>query len=213
MIFIDDQILINGTKNSAAFTATNVGDLFTSAAHGLSNGDILTFTTTGSLPAGTAINTWYYVIGATTNTFQVSLTPGGTAVVLTGDSSATCTYYKEAMNMIDVSNFEYVTVTLNTVGSTTAVVRFATAVTKTLPDFSQPQSTTNPWDHIGFYDMDTFTSNVPNGVSGATGITFSGTDGQRVIRFDVYGLKWFGVITQTWSAGTIVCKGRASSHA
>lgn len=41
-------------------------------AHGLANGDQVTFSTTGSLPAGIQPGITYYVMNAATNTFQVS---------------------------------------------------------------------------------------------------------------------------------------------
>lgn len=50
--------------------------------HGKNAGNAVVFTTTGALPTGLNTNTVYYVIaaGLATNTFQVSLTPGGAAV-------------------------------------------------------------------------------------------------------------------------------------
>jgi hypothetical protein len=45
---------------------------------------VLTAVLSESLPAGLAATTIYYVVGSTTNTFQVSLTSGGAAVDITG---------------------------------------------------------------------------------------------------------------------------------
>lgn len=84
------------TNSSAVGSATiaNAGDLFTLAAHGLVNNkrvrltDIVTST-------GISVDTDYYIKGATTNTFQVSLTPGGAAVVIgTGDGTATVSLFE-----------------------------------------------------------------------------------------------------------------------
>lgn len=63
------------------------------AAHGLGANDPVKFTTTGALPTGITSNTTYYVVGAsvTTNTFQVSATPGGSAINTTGTQSGTHT--------------------------------------------------------------------------------------------------------------------------
>jgi len=53
----------------------------TAVAHGLSNGDAVIPETDGALPTGlTADTVVYYVINKATDTFQVSLTIGGTAV-------------------------------------------------------------------------------------------------------------------------------------
>lgn len=79
----------------APVTLTDAGDLVARTAHGYTNGMTVRFynivTTTG-LTAGTP----YYVINATANTFQVSATPGGSAVSLTNDGTATLLPYKIA---------------------------------------------------------------------------------------------------------------------
>jgi surface protein len=82
-----------GTDAPVTFTAST--DTVNRTAHGYSNGMIVRFygivTTTG-LDQGQA----YYVINATANTFQVSLTEGGSAVVLTNNGSAALLPYKIA---------------------------------------------------------------------------------------------------------------------
>ena len=50
------------------------------SAHGLSNGDKVSFMTSGTLPNNVVENTIYYVVGATTNDFQISATEGGSAI-------------------------------------------------------------------------------------------------------------------------------------
>lgn len=72
-------------------TSTNY---ITCNAHGLQNNDRIYFTTYGTLPApliGAAPSdpegTTYFIINKTTNTFQVSLTPNGSAVDITSAGS------------------------------------------------------------------------------------------------------------------------------
>lgn len=68
-------------------TATAAGDLFTSAAHGYANGNLVVFSgMTGG--AGIKAGDPYFVIGVTANTFQVAKTVGGAAVDVTSDMSA-----------------------------------------------------------------------------------------------------------------------------
>lgn len=71
-----------GTSNAADVTA----DTVSSAAHGLANTDrVMLFNVFAeSLPAGLSEGTIYFVVGAATDTFQVSLTSGGAAVNITG---------------------------------------------------------------------------------------------------------------------------------
>ena len=83
-------------NTDAPVTFTDAGDLVTRNNHGYQNGDVVSFfnivSTTG-LTAGQ----YYYVISATTNTFQVSLTQGGSAVALTNNGSGTLLPYKLAI--------------------------------------------------------------------------------------------------------------------
>lgn len=64
-------------------TADASNDTLYSEAHGLSNGDIISFSSTGSLPTGLTASTDYYVINKTADTFQVSTSFGGSAVDIT----------------------------------------------------------------------------------------------------------------------------------
>lgn len=83
-------------------TGQNTGDTITKASHGLVNGDRVRFTTlTGG--AGLGTTTTYYVVNKTDNTFQVSLTDGGTAVVITSDYSAVA-YIKSITDSSTVNN-------------------------------------------------------------------------------------------------------------
>jgi hypothetical protein len=64
------------TRTIQAMNAT--ANTFTLASHGFVNGTIVQFE--GELPTGFDDLYDYYVVGATTDTFQVSLTPGGAAL-------------------------------------------------------------------------------------------------------------------------------------
>lgn len=89
--------------SSSALNNTNAPVTFTASTstvnrnnHGYTNGMTVQFynivTTTG-IASGQP----YYVVNATTNTFQVSDTFGGSALSLTGDGSATLLPYKQAI--------------------------------------------------------------------------------------------------------------------
>ncbi|MSR87537.1 hypothetical protein EXS70_05245 [Candidatus Peribacteria bacterium] len=85
-----DQFRIAKT---ATFTATAATDIIAATAHGLLNGDRVAFTNSGgALPAGLSAVTEYFVKNSTTNDFQVSATPGGSAVDITGTGSGTHTF-------------------------------------------------------------------------------------------------------------------------
>lgn len=70
-----------------AVTGVTSTDTFTKTAHGLVNGDVVTLSglTGGS---GLVAGDPYFVIGSTANTFQLSLTSGGSAIDLVTDVTA-----------------------------------------------------------------------------------------------------------------------------
>ena len=79
---------------TADFTAA-ASNVITSAAHGLSNGNRITLTTTGTLPGGLSTSAIYYVIEKTTNTFELSATLDGSAVDITDTGTGTHTWSAE----------------------------------------------------------------------------------------------------------------------
>lgn len=85
---------LNDTNGPVTFQDS--GDTVTRASHGYHDGHTVSFysiTTT----TGISIGVNYYVINATTNTFQLSLTPAGSAVTLTTDGSGAILGYKQAI--------------------------------------------------------------------------------------------------------------------
>lgn len=66
------------------------GDLeVTLAAHGYIDGDIVRFSSTGTLPTGLAIDTNYYIVNKAAGTFEISLTSGGTPIAYTDQGTGT----------------------------------------------------------------------------------------------------------------------------
>ena len=88
-------LLASGTFSSVTnttFTAATT-DVITSAGHGLINGDKVTLTTIGTLPAGLATATGYFVRNVTADTFKLSpINPFRTAVDITDTGSGTHTW-------------------------------------------------------------------------------------------------------------------------
>lgn len=80
-----------GTANTV--TADDATDTFTSGSHGLNNGDIVFVRSTGTLPTGVTADTPYYIVNKTTNTFQLALTAGGSAIDITTAGSGTHSWY------------------------------------------------------------------------------------------------------------------------
>lgn len=85
-------------------------------AHGNANGDKFLYTTTGTAPGGANQNTEYFIVNATTNSFDISSTQGGTAITLTGSSTGTVTgkasKYSSATGAINLMMIAYKSSTL-----------------------------------------------------------------------------------------------------
>lgn len=75
-------------KESDSVTFQDAGDTVTLNSHGLSNNNEIAFTSITST-TGISTNTRYYVVSATTNTFQVATSVGGSALALTTNGSGT----------------------------------------------------------------------------------------------------------------------------
>lgn len=88
MFIVDNQGAI-GTSVTIATPG-----VFTSTAHDLRVGDTIIFTSLGTI-TGVSTNTMYYVTATSlaATTFTVALTPGGTAIQITGSTSA-FTFYR-----------------------------------------------------------------------------------------------------------------------
>ena len=85
-----------GAYLSFPVTFTDAGDIVTRTNHGFSNGSVIRFSGIVNT-TGISVNTDYFVVAATTNTFQLALTPGGSAIALTTNGTGTLdvlpTYY------------------------------------------------------------------------------------------------------------------------
>lgn len=70
------------------FTTTNATNVIDIVAHNYSDGDVVTLSNSGgALPSGYSALTNYYVVNSTADTFQLSLTSGGSAVTISGDGT------------------------------------------------------------------------------------------------------------------------------
>lgn len=91
-----DLVLFYGSRGYDVFTITIASPgVITKNKHGLRNEDRVSFITTGALPTGISVDTWYYVIYATEDTFKISATKGGTAINTSGSQSGTHYYYTD----------------------------------------------------------------------------------------------------------------------
>lgn len=113
--FVIGQPLYNTTIfAAAAVTMQDTGDTVTRTSHGIPNGTRVSFATIVST-TGISVNTIYYVVNATTNTFQVSLTNGGAPLALTTNGSGTLRF---EVFLIDIPSSTQLTLSCPTTAAT-----------------------------------------------------------------------------------------------
>lgn len=186
---------------TAAFTAATT-NVITSATHGLSNGNMVVLTTTGTLPAGLSLATVYYVRDAATNTFKLALTPEGPEIDVTGTGTGTHTFTMHDIGKsIFIQDFTHAILALSFVTTPTMTVKIQGSIEETCPDFSAAQSASNHWDYIDIIDLQNGTS-----IDGDTGVACTGTADYRLFEINVNGLRYVNAIISGWSAGTVTLK-------
>lgn len=75
--------------------------VFNRVGHGFTGNERLRLSTTGALPTGLGNTLDYFVRPLTADTFQLSLTEGGTAITTTGSQSGTHSYLQSAFGLGD----------------------------------------------------------------------------------------------------------------
>jgi hypothetical protein len=95
-------VSVNYASPVASTTITAVGTLVTVGA-APSNGDIVIFTTTGTLPTGITAGTTYYVINRTSTTFQFAASSGSSTPVQITGTSQTGTQTSSSYTLVNTS--------------------------------------------------------------------------------------------------------------
>lgn len=169
---------------SRSNTFTDTGDLVTHNAHGLTNGTVVVFQTITTTTGLTAF-VQYYVIGATTNTFQVSATYGGSAVALTTDGSGT---YKALLDYpVYLPNKAAIEPKTNTFTFEGADQSIESSQTLGYNLTLDSDSVALALD-IGLFDKTAYTANLPDGY---TSLVYGGDSVERA-----------GVAAGFWMEGT-----------
>ena len=146
--------IINSNKGLAQFnpavTFQDAGDTVTLNAHGLVNGNVISFTTI-TTTTGITINTSYFVVGATANTFQVASTAGGTAIALTTNGTGNLL---SNIHKLNINNAGTITFNANNNTSENPVFSSSVNFTNTGTVNTNASSTNN----ASLFSANTFTS-------------------------------------------------------
>lgn len=108
------QVTGTGISDARSVTFDDATDTVTLAGHGIANDKLVSFTVI-TTTTGIVIYTPYYVVNATTDTFQLSTTQGGSPIALTNNGSGSM-IYQTLVTAIDPN----VSVTIDIPASTSA---------------------------------------------------------------------------------------------
>ncbi len=89
----------------------------TDTAHGMANGQSLQLTTTGALATGLNPGDTVFVVGATTNTYNLALTSGGAAINTSGSQSGVHTRTSSGSGEVSGNGWNIGGMTLTTVAA------------------------------------------------------------------------------------------------
>lgn len=106
---VDEQMMNLHGINVPTTGVNTSTETITSTSHGFSNGDIVTYYNNGGTSiTGLTDGTEYYVVNAAVDTFQLSLTSGGSAINLTGTGNSYQAFLK-IDNTLYLPNHGFVT--------------------------------------------------------------------------------------------------------
>lgn len=182
-------------KPQATFTASSATQLITSNSHGLSNEDAVLVTNSGGgLPGGLSAATTYYVINATTNTFQLSAKLGGAAVTLSSNGTGTQTFTLLGKKIF-VKDFHHVELGFFTANSANLTVKVQISDQESV-DFAAAASATNRWSYAQIKNLDDMST-----TNGSTGLAPTGTDFAKSYEVNINGKMWLSANFATAGAG------------
>jgi hypothetical protein len=105
----DTGDLSTAHKYAPTFATTDINittNIITITGHSFSDNDLVSFSTTDTLPGGLVAGVYYHIITATTDTFQVSATQGGSAVNITSVGVGNHTITREGQRTL-VNDYLY----------------------------------------------------------------------------------------------------------
>lgn len=193
--------VLNLSENKATFTAVNATEIFTSSAHGLSNGDCVTVASSTTLPNGLSASTYYYIITVTTNTFQLSTTPGGSVVTISDDGTGTHTWYQEReTDSFDASPYDHLAVAIHADSSPNLTIFCMGSEHTTKPTFLDPQSDSNSYDFQDMVDKED-----QQQIEGDDGFAIIAEDHRRFVVNDD-STKWLAFKTKDFKGGDVIIR-------
>jgi len=161
--YITDSLPLQVTEAEKVITSVTLAtDTFTLNAHGYSDGDIVIFTSLGTVTGITTTDN-YFIVGSATNTFQVSLSLGGSAVDLTGAATTAPTVdriFKRTTQRVSGSLYIGVSGDVNVLMSSHPDTDTATAASRGAQLFKNVPVGPFPYDVKKVFSTNTTATNI-----------------------------------------------------
>lgn len=100
--------------------------------------------------------------------------------------------------VVSVSDWKHIVLQIGTASSANLTLKIQGSISDTAPDFSSAATSSNHWDYVGAYDLNTGLF-----VSGDTGFVVAGTDDFVNYGVNVDGIKWLCATVTAISAGSV----------
>ncbi len=173
--------------------------IWTSNAHGLSDGDVVLLSNGGgALPAGASATTKYFVKIINANTFYLYTDSGLANILAVTDNGSGTNSFNLQCKVVNVQDYENVQVDVDTTGNANFTLKCQVSNEDTCPDFSAAQSTTNIWKYIQLKNLNDGTS-----INGSDGIVPTGTDINTSYELNLNGARWLSFDFTAWVAGKV----------
>ncbi len=166
----------------------------TTAAHGFSTGDRITIN--GHATNTNANGDWFItVVTATTFSLDGSTATGGGAGGATGCFCVT-------VGAMNVEDYKDIAISWDTDGGGDAAmtVKLVGSIQDDAPDFAAPQAANNQYEFI--YQSD-YENPAAENIDGDTGFVVASADNHRLLKANIVGLKWLGVIPTAGTEGEL----------
>jgi len=183
----------------------------TATAHGLVVGDVVRFHTAsvafgGDDAPGFSSDTNYFVVTATTSTtFEVSTTPGGTALDIETAASAggaEFMFEEKEGTAVRASDYTYLTFGVDVEATPSVSLKFLCSIQENEPNFYAAQASDNQYEYCDVYDIEDDTE-----VDGDTGLAVNaGSATHRTFWVADRVVNWITAITENFASGSVTVR-------
>lgn len=192
-----NQTMLSAGKVLAIGSSTDASPIVMSiTGHGFSTGNKVTVY---GHTTNVAANGSWTITKVNDNSFSLDGSSGSGAGA--GGATGITAYFVEPML---VEDFRHLLISIASDGGGTAdaTIKCVGSIKDTVPDFAATRTVSNNFEFIQMIDKQSSGS----GLSGDTGVVFSGADDYRIFEVNTNGMKWLSFLPVSGTSGTYTIK-------